>query len=464
MSLLVYLILLLIGLGIVAALLRRIPLVAGLIVAAGLVWLGLALWHAPIEGNVRLLGRVVVQSRPNYLLGFTLQLVPTVRPPLILLLLWGALFSLISTILKCERVIYPTIPWLIAVFVLFLSSTPLLWAPLWLLLAAIIMSVIAQGNQPRSARAALRTLLAPILAFPFFVFAAWVFAQPAVAADDPQLWTNGRNALIIGMLILTSPVPLHGWIVALGESASPFAGAFLVGVWQIAVYTFLRRVLFAYPMVTDAMDPGFWLPWIAVVQMIWAGVFMFGSQRLGQLWGYLLLWMYGAVFLAWGLTGELGSDAIFWLFLVNPLVLTLTAAGLQSISRRFGENPAYNLLHGVTDRMPLSALGFVGGGLFLLGWPLGALFPLRLATFQVAEFRAGNIFLWTMVALLLGALGLMRALRRLATPVRDVSLQRESRVAAWTIGVLLAVSLLISLNPGLLNPFIDQLLTWFNVL
>jgi formate hydrogenlyase subunit 3/multisubunit Na+/H+ antiporter MnhD subunit len=184
---------------------------------------------------------------------------------------------------------------------------------------------------------------------------------------------------------------------------------------------------------------------------------------LGQLWGYLLLWGYGAAFLAWGLTGELGNDAIFWQFLVSPLVLTIAAAGLQSIVHRFGENPPYHALHGVSERMPLSSLGFIAGGLFLLGWPLGALFPLRLATFQVAEFRAGNIFLWTMVVLLLGVLGMIRALRRLASPVTDASLQRESSLTAWTIGLLLAVGLLFFFNPGLLSPIIDQLLVWFNV-
>jgi len=465
MSLLLFLLLFLVGIGLVAALLRHVSVLAsGLVVAAGLGWLAWALWRAPDDGVVVWLGRTLLQSRPNHLLNFTMQLSLAVRAPVIIFLVWGAIFALVAALVKTERVFYPTIPWLIAVFVVFLSSTPLLWAPLWLMLAAIIMAVVAQGNRPRSARAALRVLLAPTLAFPFFIFASWVFAQSAVAADDPQLWSNGWRALLIGMFILTSPVPLHGWIVALGESASPFAGAFLVGMWQIATYTFLRRLLFAYPMVTDFIDPGYWLPWIAVVQMLWAGVFMFGSQRLGQLWGYLLLWGYGAAFLAWGLTGELGNDAIFWQFLVSPLALTLAAAGLQSIVHRFGENPSYEKLHGVTERMPYSALGFIAGGLFILGWPLGALFPLRLATFQIAEFRAGNIFLWTMAVLLLGVLGLIRALRRLASPVRDVSLERESRLTAWAIAGLLLIGLLISLNPGLLDPAIGRLLAWFNVM
>jgi len=160
----------------------------------------------------------------------------------------------------------------------------------------------------------------------------------------------------------------------------------------------------------------------------------------------------------------LGSEAIFWLFLTTPIVLTLTAAGMQSIIRRFGENPSYDKLHGVTERMPLSSLGVIAGGLFLLGWPLGALFPMRLATFQVAEFRAGNIFLWAMLALSLGVLGIIQAARHLAGPLRDVDLERESPTVAWTIGILLIASMIIALNPGLLSPAVQQLLTWFNML
>jgi len=463
MSLLIFLLLALIALSLLAGLLRRTPWLAGAIVAVGLSWLAWRLWLAPLDETTELLGRALMQNHPNALLNFTFQLTPAVRAPVMLLLLWGALFALVAALTKSEPILYPAIPMLLAALTVFLSSAPRLWAPSWLMLAAVIMAFIAQGNQPRSARAALRTLLAPILAFPLFLFAAWVFSQSAVAAEDPQLWNNAWKALIVGMLILTSPVPLHGWITALGDVSSPFAGAFLVGVWQITIYAFLRQLLFSYPSITDFVDPGQWLPWIAVIQMLWAGLFMFGSQRLGQLWGYLLLWLYGAAFLAWGLTGEFGGEAIFWLFLTTPIALTLAAAGMQSIVHRFGENPAYDDLHGVSERLPLSTLGFVAGGLFLLGWPLGALFPMRLATFQVAEFRAGNIFLWAMLALLLGALGLIRATRHLASPVRDVSLQRESPVIAWTIGVLLTASLLISLNPGLFAPIADQLLAWFNM-
>jgi len=464
MSLLVFLLLALFVLSLAAGLLRRAPLSSGVVAAAGMSWLAWWLWRLPTEETASALGRVISLDQTHALLRFTFQLTPAARAPVLLMLGWGAIFVLVAALLRVERSFAPAIPLLVAAFTLFLAAQPLLYAPFWLILAAVLMGVIAQGNQPRPARAALRTLLAPILAFPFLLFAAWVFSQSAIAAEDPQLWSSAWRALLVGMLILTSTVPLHGWIVALGEAASPFAGAFLVGAWQIAIYAFLRSLLFAYPTITEFIDPGVWLPWIAVVQMLWAGAFMFGSQRLGQLWGYLLLWTFGAAFLAWGLTGELGSEAIFWLFMVSPIALTLAAAGLQSIAHRFGENPAYSALHGVSERLPLSALGFIGGGLFLLGWPLGALFPMRLATYQVAAYRAGNIFLWAMLALTLGVLGLIRAARHLATPVRDVTLQRESRRAAWTIGLLLLAGGLILLNPGLLNDVAEQMLVWFNML
>ena len=463
MSLLVFLLLFLVILALAAALLRRMPLLSGVIVAAGLGWLAWWLWGLPLEDVASVSDRIILLDQPGKLLGFTFLPDALVRAPLLLIVAWGALFALVSAMFRVERSFTPTIPLFIAALMIFLSADPLLWAPFWLILVAIFMGIMAQGSQPRPARAALRTLLTPILAFPFFLFTAWVFSQPAIAAEDPELWTNAWRALLVGMLILASPVPLHGWIPALGEASSPFAGAFLVGVWQIAIYAFLRRLLFNYPTVIDFVNPGVWLPWIGVIQMMWAGVFMFGSQRLGQLWGYLLLWVFGAAFLAWGLTGELGSDAIFWLFLVTPFVLTLTAAGLQSITHAFGENPPYDRLHGVSERLPLSTLGFVAGGLFLLGWPLGALFPMRLATWQVVEFRAGNIFLWGMLSLALGVLGVIRAARHLTSPLADTGLRRETRQAAWTIGLLLAAGLVIAIHPGLLTPLTDKMLIWFNM-
>ncbi len=462
MSLFVFLLLTLGVIAVLASLLRRFALLAGLIVAVGMGGLAWWLWQLPNQETATVFGRMVFLERSNTLLGFSFALSPLARAPFLLILMWGAVIALVAGLLKIERSFIPSIPLLAGVFQVALSVEPLLWTPFWLMIVAVLMGIIAQGSRPRSARAALRILATPILAFPFFLFAAWVFSQSAVAAEDPALWANAWRALLIGMLIFTSPAPLHAWIPALGEAASPFAGALLVGSWQIAVYAFLRRLLFAYPAITEFIDPGLWLPWIGVIQMVWAGVFMFGSQRLGQLWGYLLLWMYGATFLTWGLTGELGGDALFGLFLVTPIALAAAAAGLQSMVHRFGEEPAYGKLHGVTERLPLSALGFIGGGLFLLGWPLGALFPIRLSVWQVAEFRAGNIFLWGVLAWLLAVLGLIRALRHLATPVEDPTLARESSLSAWTIGVLLTASLALSINPALFAQLSERLLIWFN--
>ncbi len=464
MSALVFVLLVLMLLSLLAGLMRRQSQIAGLVVAFGLAWLSFGMGHALWAGTSEMFGHTFNANPPNHLLMFRFELDAAARVPVLLLLIWGALFAGVAAVVKTERILYPGIPLVVAALILFLSSTPLLWAPLWLVLAAVIMAFLAQGNTPRPARAALRILLMPILAFPFFLFAAWVFSQSAVAAEDPRLWNHAWKALIIGVFILTSPVPLHGWITALGETSSPFVGAFLVGVWQITIYAFIRSLLFRYPAMTGIADPGVWLPWIAVVQMLWAGAAMLGSQRLGQLWGYVLLWFYGAALLAWGLTGELGSQAMLWLLLAHPLTLTLAAAGLQSLEHGFKRTLTYDNLHGVSERMPFSALALLAGGFFVLGWPLGALFPMRMATYQVAAYRAGNIFMWGMLALMLAALGLIRAARHLTTPVKDVSLARESKRVAAILAILLAANVLLALNPGLLGPLVQQLMSWFNTL
>jgi len=278
------------------------------------------------------------------------------------------------------------------------------------------------------------------------------------------LWANGWRALVIGILLLLTPVPLHGWITAQGENAPPFTAAFLVGVWQITVYALVRHIMLAYPTVADVVDPSVWLPWLAVIQIGWGAIFAMSSSRLGQLWGYILLWCYGAAFLVWSLSGEFGTQTMVGLFLVQPLVLVIVAAGIRTLNNRFGENAEYSRFNGVSERLPVTTLAVVGGGLFLLGWPLGALFPVRLATLHLAETTQPVIFLWALLFLFVATLGLIRLLRALTQPLTGPQLQREPSRLLWIILPLLIVGAILSLNPALLDPITAQIADWMTQL
>ena len=460
MTLLVGLLVWLLLLGLIANLVRRLPWLPGLIVTVGL---GLALWYlwrAPLAGEIELLGRTIDLARSNSFLGFTLVLSPVGRGAVFILFIWGALFALATTWTNADRVLFPTIPLILAALVLALSSQPLLWASLWLVVAAVLMAFAAQGATPRLARAALRTLLAPTLAFPLFLFAAWVLNQPALAATDPALWATAWRALVIALVILLTPVPLHGWISGLGEIAPPFAAAFIVGVWQITVYALARQILLAYPDMVQYADPGRLLPILAVIQMVWAGFFGLSSRRLGQFWGYLLLWDYGAFLLLWSLSGESGTEALVWLAVARALVLVMAAAGLQALNERFGENTPYAPLRGASERLPFATIGFLVGALSLLGWPLEALFSVRLAAFRLAEANQTNIFLWAMLALVLMTLGIVRVLSVMVRPLGDTQMPREAQALVWLVVLLLLVGAALALRPGLLDPVVAPITSW----
>ena len=460
MTLLVGLLVWLLLVALIANIVRRLPWLPGLVVAVGL---GLALWYlwrAPLVGEVELLGRTIDLARSNSFLGFTLVLSPVGRGAVFILFIWGALFALATTWTNADRVLFPTIPLILAALVLALSSQPLLWASLWLVVAVILMAFAAQGATPRLARAALRTLLAPTLAFPLFLFAAWVLNQPALAATDPALWATAWRALVIALVILLTPVPLHGWISGLGEHAPPFAAAFIVGVWQITVYALARQILLAYPDMVQYADPGRLLPILAIIQMVWAGFFGLSSRRLGQFWGYLLLWDYGAFLLLWSLSGESGTEALVWLALARALVLIMAAAGLQTLNERFGENTPYGSLRGASERLPFATIGFLVGALSLLGWPLGALFSVRLAAFRLAEANQTNIFLWAMLALVLMTLGIVRVLSVVVRPLADTQMRREAQALVWLVVLLLLVGAVLALRPGLLDPVVVPITRW----
>ncbi|NOZ49194.1 MAG: hypothetical protein GXP37_03985 [Chloroflexi bacterium] len=460
MSLFSAVLLWLLALALLASVLRRFRLWPGLLVAAGLALLAWRLWQTPTADSVRWLGQWIDPSQETVLLGFRFSLDDPVRTPLLLLLAWGSVMALAGGWAGADRVLFPAIPLITAAAYLALASAPLLWAPFWLVLAAILIAFPAQGAQPRRARGALRTLVAPILALPFFLMAAWVFHQTTPDADNIGLWTNAWRALVIGVGILLTPVPLHGWIVALGEDSPPFAAAWIVGLWQITVYMLVRHILLAYPSLADYADPARLLPWLALIQMTWAAVFAFGSQRLGQFWGYLLLWDYGATFLLWSMTGELGTQSMLWLLLARLLVLCLIAVGLQSIQERYQANPPYHRLQGASQRFPLATASVLGGALFIVGWPLGALFPIRVATMQLAQLYAPKLFLGLMVAVLVMILAIIRLQRAFFQPLTDSHLRREPAHLLWLIVPLFAINILLSIHPGLLEPLTLQLADW----
>lgn len=460
MSLLTAVLLWLFFLSLVAHLLRRLPWLPGLVVAAGLAFLAAFLWRAPLAGETTWLGRTLALERTGTFLGFHLYLSTGTRTPALVLAWWGVLFALAGAWTRADRVLFPTIPLILMALLLALSSTPLLAAPLWLVVAVIFMAFAAQGATPRLARGALRILLVPTLAFPVFLFAAWAIAQPDLAVQDPTLWVLGWRSLFVALILLLTPVPLHGWIVSLGEHAPPLSAAFVVGSWQIATYALVRHILLSYPLVAEFADPARWLPWLAVIQMVWAGLFAASARRLGQLWGYLLLWDYGASLLLWSLSGEFGVDAILGMMLARPLVLVATAAGYQAFAERFGDNAGYTALHGAVERLPTATVGLMGGGLFLLGWPLGALFPTRLATLRLAETGNNAIFLGAMLALLLATIGLARLMPHLSRPLRDPHMPREAAGLGRLIWPLLVAGLLIALNPTVFDPIIQTLALW----
>lgn len=458
MTPLLLLLLWLLLLAVTANLWRRFAWLPGLAAAAGL---AIVAWQLAAAGDLtQLFGRAVDADAANTLLGYTFQLSGVARGGLLLFLVWGILFAGVGGLAGADRVLYPATPLILAALLLTLSARPLLWGPLWLLAAALFMAFAAQGATPRLARPALRILAAPTLAVPFFLFAAWVLDQPQLAAEDPALAQTAWRALVIGVGLLLTPAPLHGWITALGDHAPPFAAGLIVGLWQAAVVLFVRQVLFFYPLLADYVDPTSALLWLAIVQMAWAGVFGLGSERLRQFWGYLLLWDYGALLFFWGLSGEFGVQSLVWLLLARPLALVVIAAGLQTLGQRFGEQAALAEVAGAGERLPLATLSVAAGSLFLLGWPLGALAPIRLTTLRLAEATYSGFFLAAMASLLLMTLGLARVAHALTRGLGDRQLPREPAWQGWLLWPLLLAGGLLSLNPALLEPFSRRLTDW----
>ena len=105
----------------------------------------------------------------------------------------------------------------------------------------------------------LRSLIPPVVAFPFFLIAYWYAEQIPLNPQDVEFVRKASQALGLGMVLILAPVPLHGAQPATARYAPPVAAALLLLLYQMALLQLFFRVMALYPFLTWYGSFGGWL-------------------------------------------------------------------------------------------------------------------------------------------------------------------------------------------------------------
>ncbi|MBC8448944.1 MAG: hypothetical protein H8D78_14455 [Chloroflexi bacterium] len=451
---------LVLGLPLLAAalvyLLRRWALAAAAlatIVAAALAWM---VWHWPPQALVLLLGRTLVMGQPVTLLGQELVLTPVAQPLLTFTCALAAVCFLYAGSVSQGRSFFPFGLALLSLFNAAVLTQPLTRAPLLLAFAAALAVYVIQAGRPGSTRGALRWLLFPVLAFPFFLVAAWYLGQLPLNPDDPAPFAAAARLMTYGFLFLLMAVPLHGAVPALTAEAPPLVSAFLLLSHNGVVLFLLNALLRAYPWLANYHDVSRWLLWLGLITAGWSGLLAAGQREFGRLWGYASLFDFGCLLVALGLGAPVGLPLATSLFIARAAALLLGAMGLATLRHR-ARGDSFQRVSGTARRLPWSVAALLAGGLALAGFPLTVGFPGHWTLLQYLGQQTPR----AAIILLLGAVGVivgyLRGLRALLGPLHDREVEREPRLASGLVAVLLLLCLLLCLRPQLLTELVSTI-------
>ena len=429
--------------------LRRLEPLAALLGAGVSALLAVALWRLPLA-TLRLAGRTVALDRPAVWQELSFQLSPASRPLLVFLLGVAAVTFILAWRTYQGRTFYPLGLALVALWAIAALVRPLIYAPLAMVLVAVLAVFLIQAGKPGETRGAWRQLIFPVLAVPLFLVAAWYIEQGPLNPDDLTPYRIAGWLLIAGFTLLLQPAPLHIAVPSVAAKAPPVVAVFLWIGGQATVLFLFQRFLVSYPWMGSAVDSARWLLWLGVFTALLGGLLSATQTSLGRLIGYASLFDYGILLVAMGLRGTAGLPTVIWLLLTRTLAMLTVALGAAAI-RHHMEGDGMEQIGGAVSRLPMAVLALVMGGFALVGMPLTAQFASRWALLQLV---AENDPRWAWI-LLLGGLGVMlgviRAGRACFGRLSGSPVRRESFSVAFLAAALVLVGIVVGLFPQVLT-------------
>lgn len=443
---------------------ERLTALLGLLVTG--FWATL-LWQVDLQAPIWILptGQMVDMGAPIERLGFTLRLEAGAIPMLTVMLFLTAAAFAIAASLSQGRSFVPFSLTLVAgyVAVTLLNTGPLappLIIPLFLAILAAIGVFVLQAGRLTTPAGPLRSMVPPLLAFPFFLIAPWYIEQIPLNPQDMSAAQAAAQLISLGLVMLLAPVPLHGALPAIAQSAPPVTTALLTLLGQLAALHLLFRTLATFEFVPQQAPLGLWLTWIGLITAVWGGVAALGATHAGRLWGYSALHDWGVILLVLAAPGSRGWSLVLFLFGLRVVSMLTAAAGLAVLEQHTG-GLSLARVQGAGGRLPWNSAAFLLGGLGLAGFPLSAGFTGHWAALQIvaeSDWRPAAVVLLASAGAIFGYVRLARAL---FGPLENRFLSREMPLNVLLALFVLLISIGLAVAPQLMDVPIGRALLSF---
>ncbi|MCX6055039.1 MAG: proton-conducting transporter membrane subunit [Chloroflexi bacterium] len=293
---------------------------------------------------------------------------------------------------------------------------PFLYAAILVEIAVIIAIPMIMNRGKPVGKGILRFLIFQTLAMPLILFGGWLLGGVQASTSDSSRQLQAALFLGIGFSFWLAVFPFQGWVAQLTKEIHPVLSGFILGLFPvvslllmvdfISGLVWLRESTFLHPV----------LKLVGAIMIVSTGVWAVFEKDVRRMIGYTVLLESGFALILVSMQSEIGVK-----ILLISLVPRLVALVLMSFSIAiFIQNelePTLKGLNGILRKLPFASLGLLISLLSVVGFPLFAGFPVRLASLEQLVKIDPVITIWVMTGIVLFFISIVRLFASFGSPI-----------------------------------------------
>lgn len=323
------------------------------------------------------------------------------------------------------------------------------------LLSLSAVGLVALGDEPAAIGAALRYLLASVVAslayllgvaLLYHTYGALDLSTLSSAAGEGISTSAALGLMIAGLAVKAALFPLHFWLPMAHSEAPAPVGALLSGIVVQAPFYVLIRLWFG-PFQMATQPVGQLLGLLGAVAILWGSLQALRQQRLKLLVAYSTVAQIGYLFLLFPLGGgDRTLTAITIFIFAHALAKAAMFLAAGNILLCLGHDRIEELDR-IAGRLPLTLAAFGIGGVCIMGLPPSGNFIAKWLLIEAA-FETGA-WGWSLVIVagsLLSAAYVFRVIGHAFTPLHeDEGGAPISQTMTWAPFVISLLALLLGM-------------------
>ena len=419
--------------------------------------LAMLAWWLPVNEPLSL-GRLSLEVADTWsLFGRRFILGEHDRPALVVLFLAAAFWCGGSYAARTRRSFVPLALAMIALLTAAIAVEPFLYAALLIELAVLVSIPFLAPPEESIGRGVLRYLTFQTLGVPFILFSGWILTGVESSPGAQDLGARAAILIGLGFAFLLAIFPFHSWIPMLAQESHPYTVTFIFLLLPGAITFFGLGFLDRYAWLRNFQELYLLLRLVGVTMVFVMGLWAAFQRHLGRILGYAVLFEIGLTLVSIGLTqgDQTGTflEILFASLLPRGLALGVWALALAVI-RSQAADLFYKDVQGIARRAPIAVAGLVFAHFTLVGLPLTAGFPVRLALWENLAQVSPLISIWAF----LGSVGLLvGGLRTLVVAVmgkeEETWQTTENRMQQTLLIIGMTALLIVGLFPQWFLPF-----------